>query len=332
VYQASQGGRCGLYQVALSGGEPVDLSAALPSEAQVAHTRLSADGQHAVFLAQESAGGAFGLYSVPLAGGSVVKLNANLRLRDTSLRARYQLSADGRLVVFEASSAAGAPFNLYRVLIEGGEPTQLNGTLVSVPIGRFELSADGRRVVYLASQDSPGVTELYSAPLSGGASLKLNGTLVAGGDVSSFALASDGGHLVYLADQEQDGVDELFVADFGPPELLLADYGLDGALDTLTVSARLATPSVLTSTIDYSVVRSSADGVARSVVANGRLEFAPGETSTASALGVTTKWIPMRDEEVVVVLGNATNATLAGPVRLALPLKDRGRYLPLLMR
>jgi Tol biopolymer transport system component len=319
LYAANADGRCALYRVPLTGGEATRLSAA---SSTVWYTQLSADGKTAVYLAQEQ--GAYGLYSIALDGGAPVKLSGALAIRDNGLYSSYALSPDGQ-VVFEGRATPEQGFGLYRVPFTGGEPVAIAG----VPPGgvaRFQVTRDGARLVYQA-QSATGSAELYGLPLAGGTPTRLNDALAT--SLSAFALSFDS-FALYLADQEGDGQRDLVVADFGPPAVDGAEYGLSG--NTLALTARLATPSVLTSTVSYTILRAAAGTTTRQAVASGQLTFAPGETRTTAQLRPTASWIPGRNEQIVAVFGAPTNATLPAPLQLALPFKDRGLVLPLIMR
>jgi Tol biopolymer transport system component len=133
----------------------------------------------------------------------------------------FQISPDGKYVVYRADQDTDRVFELYSVSLTGGSPIRLNPLL---PVGRsvqsFQISPDSSRVVYRADQDADEVTELYSVPIEGPAALgiKLNGVMAEGGDVRSFQISPDSSRVVYWADQQTDEVYELFTVPItGPP-------------------------------------------------------------------------------------------------------------------
>jgi Tol biopolymer transport system component len=332
VYLGGSSERCDLYSLPGAGGEPRKLNGGPAENRLVWQFELSRDGRQLVYLA-ESAEGDIGLYRVAVGGGESVRLGGTLRLGDSSLAASYAISADGRFVVFTGSAEDG-PTGLYRVALEEGapEPQAIYLPADDSRIAGFRLSGDGERVVFQAGQESVGVSELYSAPLDGSAApRKLSAALAPGGDVTRFALAPDSPFVLYLAEQGARNLNEIFAADFGPPPLASSEYQLraDGSL---VISATLRLPSLITSTLEYRVATADAGGGLRREVVVGRLSFAPGQTLASATLKPGTSWIPKRGERVVALLGDAGNVTLPVPVQLELPLADRGRMLPLLLR
>jgi len=105
------------------------LNAPLPANADVVRFSISADGDHALYVASE---GAFGtknhLYSARLdARSTPVRLNGPL---PNGGQVRFELSSRER-VVFAAPMVGVAGVQLSSVPIEGGTPIVLNPPLVT---------------------------------------------------------------------------------------------------------------------------------------------------------------------------------------------------------
>jgi Tol biopolymer transport system component len=137
----------------------------------------------------------------------------------------FDLSPDGRFLVFRADREHDGMVDLYSVLLPDGEPIRLNADLPDGgDVTAFLISPDSQYVVYHAGQDSNDVYELYSVPIQGGEPNKLNGPLVDEGNVDGiylidsylyhygFSISPDSQVVVYLADQEEDEQIELYSA------------------------------------------------------------------------------------------------------------------------
>ena len=98
----------------------------------------------------------------------------------------FQISPDGRHVVYRADQDTDQVLELYSVLLGGGPPIRLNPLLVTgQSVEDYQISPDGRWVVYRADQDTDNSIELYSVPIEGPmtAGIRLNGPLVPNGNV-----------------------------------------------------------------------------------------------------------------------------------------------------
>jgi len=103
--------------------------------------------------------------------GDLYKLNDDLAL-DGDVE-RYQISPDGKYVVYLADQDCDNRVDLYSVPIGGGQPVTLRlPFLYSGRIRDFQISPDNSRVVYLerANTDAFGdfTTDLFSVPIEGG--------------------------------------------------------------------------------------------------------------------------------------------------------------------
>jgi dipeptidyl aminopeptidase/acylaminoacyl peptidase len=208
-----------LYAVPLDGSAPpLKLSGALVAGGDVMAGVLLVDGR-ALYRADQELDERVELYSVPLDGSSPpVKLSGAL-VAGGDVREAFEVTPDGRRVVYIADQDADERVELYSAPVDGSAaPVKLNATLVpggdvvSTPGIPFRISPDGRRVVYRADQVRDEVLELYSVPIDrSGPPLQISGFLPAGGDVlAEFEVTADGREVLYVADQRLDDVFELF--------------------------------------------------------------------------------------------------------------------------
>jgi len=236
-----------LYIVAVQGGNPVRLSAPLPSGTNLTHFGFTPDSSRVVYIAPQDLGGVHELYSVPVSGGSYTKLNATLESGDSVTR--FEISPDGTTVVYGAGDpmnplnyadlhsvpviggtvqdlgvggysfeispdstlivySYGLPTNLHSIPIAGGTVVQLNPT--GTEASNWAFSPDGSRVIFTATEEGEFSWELYSLSPAGGSPVTLNDPLVTDGTVGFFKISPDGNRVVYRADQRTQGLLELF--------------------------------------------------------------------------------------------------------------------------
>lgn len=126
----------------------------------------------------------------------------------------FEISSDGKRVVFEAGHAISRMPELYSVPIDGPGANAVKLNIALKPDGfvfMSYVSADSRRVVYRINQEINVQYELYSVPIAGPASagVKLNGALADGGDVKRVDISSDSARVVYTAEQQGRKMTEL---------------------------------------------------------------------------------------------------------------------------
>jgi Tol biopolymer transport system component len=175
----------------LDASEPlIVLNGPLVSGGDVLSFRLARN--RAVYLADQDVDGLENLYSVPIDGSSAA---ARLETADLGPSAKYELTPDGRRVIYLAATG------LYSVPFGGGA-----SVLLSPPTpGRFLISADSQRVVYNRSGT------LYSVPVEGG-TLTILASPIFLGAAQAFLL--DGSTTVFAS--ETAGVRELYASTFHP--------------------------------------------------------------------------------------------------------------------
>jgi Tol biopolymer transport system component len=126
----------------------------------------------------------------------------------------YQISPDGRWVVYRTHDGDFIATNLYRVSLQGGTVVPLSPPIgLGGAIEGVQISPDGRRVIYKAAQPPAFTFDLYSVPLQGGAALRLSQPLGPNGGVGDAQLTADSRRVVYMAAQAQPSVFELYVVD-----------------------------------------------------------------------------------------------------------------------
>ena len=215
VYRADQDqlGKDGLYRVPIEGGVALLKLADFP----VYSFRIGSDGNRVAFSSGPVNDNQ--LFSVPLAGGAPpVPVGGPFVAGGGVLFQDFEISPDGRTVVYVAEQETAGVYELFSAPITGGPGVKLNGPMVlrgsfSHLANPFRISSDSLRVVFRVDQETDSKDELFSAPVDGSSpAVKLNGVLPAGSDVHEFLLSADARRAVYSADQDVDGVEELFSA------------------------------------------------------------------------------------------------------------------------
>ena len=186
-----------LYSAPLDGSAgPVKLSGTLVTGGDVQNFELSPDGARVVYLADQELNGREELYSVPVdRSAAPVKLNGPManNASDVTL---FEISPDGRWVVFKSNQDGLPGRELRRAPIAGNAPAlALSGPN---PLDSFTFVPDGTRVVYRASP--AGFVDLYSVPVARGPAVKLTATAGAGGPAlyPGFQITPRGESVVYL--------------------------------------------------------------------------------------------------------------------------------------
>lgn len=165
------------------------------------------------------------------AAGSPRKLNGPLA-PGGRVAFGFQVSPDGRRVVYRADQETAGMLELFSVPPGGGDPVKLNGPLpAGGGVTTFSISPDSRWVLYLAPKPGGG-TGVFRVPLEGGDSVELQGP--PGGGVTGFALTPDSVYLVYerLTGPSSGRVRELFsepLAGTGPLLALTGPVFLGGS-------------------------------------------------------------------------------------------------------
>ncbi|MSR62706.1 MAG: hypothetical protein EXS08_09725 [Planctomycetes bacterium] len=215
LYYANEevAGRTDLYSVPLDGGAPAVRLSQLGTGGEVRALRVAPDGQRVFLLSDGEENERFELYAVPADGSAAaVKLNGAL-VAGGDVTAPFELSGDGRWLVYRADQEVDEQFELYAVPLDGSAgPRRLDPqTHVYGDCDAFQLTPDSTRVVFLSDRAVRDKSELYAVPIDGsGAPVRVSAPLVAGGDVEpAFQLSADSTRVVYLADQDVNDVPEV---------------------------------------------------------------------------------------------------------------------------
>lgn len=178
-------------------------------------TKLSSDGQFAVYVHDATVDEAGELWSVRVAGGAPVRLSGSLPASVTVQA--FAISADSQHVVYMVAQETAGLRELYSIPIAGPEGAwiKLNGAL---PDGggvyTFEISPDSTRVVYVAEQYADEVFDVWTVPIDGGTSTRLRPpvTLLGSGVGDDLEISPDGERVTFSANFADLGKSELWSA------------------------------------------------------------------------------------------------------------------------
>ncbi len=172
--------------------------------------RVSPDGEWIVYVESSAVDGG-DLWAVRRWGGTPVALSVPLPAGD---KVQYfEITPDGRRVVFSADQETSGSYEVFSVPIGGPAAAAVR---LSPPLAAGEFSiwisplAAGQRVVS-AKCSATGCHDFWSAPLDGSQPpVQLTATLPDGRSASATHLGPDGERLFYLADAGNPGQDELW--------------------------------------------------------------------------------------------------------------------------
>lgn len=200
----------GLHHVPIDGAAPVLLDMPL-GDMPGGELKMTPNGTHIVWRPRT----ADALRSAPTDGSPVTELA--LPFPEEGHLRSFEISPDGRTVVYLADQRVDERYGLYSVPVGGGTPTRLSGSLpAGGDVSWYAISPDGSRVVFRADQRSNNVHELFCVPIDGGRLTRLNAELPRGGDVkpntnnTRIAISPDGETVFYIADQDRNNRRELY--------------------------------------------------------------------------------------------------------------------------
>lgn len=210
-----------LFVAPIDGSAPArKLPIPLVPGGDVVYFLLDPGASHVLYTADQEEDERFELFTIQTDGSQPpLKLNGPLVPGgDVSvsygnfLYAYFDLSLDGRWVVYSADQDTDQRFELYTVPADGS----LSAVKLSSPSDHEPvlagLSYDSTWVVY-RSDPGMGTYELFSAPIDGSApSRRISGAMTPGGDAYFPAISFDSRRVVYAADQDVDSVYELYSA------------------------------------------------------------------------------------------------------------------------
>ncbi|MFN2134551.1 MAG: hypothetical protein ACK2UK_01265 [Candidatus Promineifilaceae bacterium] len=203
-----------LYSVPVTGGTAVKLNGPLGQYGRVYPSfKISPDGG-TVFFCGYAQWPILELYRAPIGGGQPVKLSDPQRDGGTVAGCRFELSADGRYVIYAVDGREvdqDPYFGLIGLPVDGGPPVFLNQAVPStaaLPLSWFAVDPAGSRVVFIAGWDGADRQQLLSVPVTGGAEVGLNEGIEAIGfpgsewDTIGVAISPDSQRVVYRVEEE----------------------------------------------------------------------------------------------------------------------------------
>lgn len=221
LFYVSSGDR-DLYSYNLNSGVRAKLNSAGP----VVTVIVTPDSKHVVYRSSsEKVEGTFthgvvDLYKVPIEGGqstNLVQFSKGSGISGSfGLSNEFDLSPDGKYIIYRADQDVDGVFELYLISINGGATRKLNGPLVAGgDVIDMTFSPNSRYVVYRARQDNRSVMELYSTSVHTGDVVKLNGNEIDTETniglsseailIKPYSVSPDSKHVVYALDREVPG-------------------------------------------------------------------------------------------------------------------------------
>lgn len=204
---------------------PVDGSAPalrLSGDLDLTSFRIAPDGRNVLYVGSGATNAVGNLHTAALDGSRPAERLSSVRL--DGLVAEYQVTSDGRRVVFNARRGVFLRYRLYSAPADGRRPSLgiPGGSLRRDPLlltplgddgevlpGSLRLTPDGAQALYLADELVDGLHELHRVRTDGsGAPVRLDPPLAPGERVSTFEVAPDGLHVVYRV-AAASGPDEL---------------------------------------------------------------------------------------------------------------------------
>jgi len=132
---------------------------------------------------------------------------------------KYEISPDGKYIVYIADQELDQLPQLYSVPISGGTPTRLSEAafIFLFPVFDFKISQDSKHVVFTQDLNISTLSgedrneRMVSVPITGGDNIDLSdGAINDIRTVAQFSISSDSQRVVYLSDNETEDVFELY--------------------------------------------------------------------------------------------------------------------------
>lgn len=217
----------------------VTLTDTTATTGDVTRFALSADGNFAVFTADQTLDEVFELFSARLDGGPPTRLNGVLGTGGDVVA--FTISPTSRRVVYLADQDGDQVFELWSVAIDGGPVVKLNPPLVANgDVESYQISPDGTRVVYLADQTNDQQFDLWSVPIGGGTAVRLS-ELTPGWTIfdEEWRISPNSERVVYIADQEGQAQQKLYSVAIGGGTSVTLNSTLidDGDVTAFEISA-----------------------------------------------------------------------------------------------
>ncbi len=255
-----------LYSVPIDGSaEPVKLNLPLNYGEDVSRVVVSPNGQRVVYLVNDSEDDAFYMYSVPITGPAedsirlASDVGAGRRFKDN------RISLDNLRVVYIADTLLEGNYELYSVLITGGEPVCISGDMPDNTPGVLEFvlapTFGVQKVIFRAYAAGNSNIELLANVIDDStppAPIELSNISddVDMLQVNDFAFTPDSQRVVYSADQETNQLVELFSNSIngGTPVKLSGTLAPNTGVDRFTITPNSLGVLWLTELTDPSII------------------------------------------------------------------------------
>ncbi|MEZ6010026.1 MAG: hypothetical protein R3F05_20005 [Planctomycetota bacterium] len=203
----------GLFADHAEGGDPVELSTALPGASQgFVRFALSPDGTRIAVATDGLTVGVRELFVLPLVGGPAVRVSNALEPGAAVQPVNPVWSPTGLRLAFTVVSPLPGTVEVWSGLANGTKSVRMHPAF---PAGRIASSpawsADGAHLAYIADQLTDDVAEAFVVDEDGTNNKRVSIPLVAGGEVSRIVWAPVGSLLAHVADAFQQDELRLFV-------------------------------------------------------------------------------------------------------------------------
>ena len=192
-------------------GSAVQLNPTFDNGGRVTDFKVTSDAQRVVFRTGQIVRD-FELFSVLSNGDGLVRLNTDLTTNQSLGVDQFQVSPDGKHVVFSADLNVRQRLEIFSTPVTGGTLQRLNPDRRKFSeFDRFLISDDSETVFMELTPTSGGFHDIYAAPLTGGAARMLSRTT----DTTSFVgyniVDYSHGRLFYIEDKT--GQETLYQVD-----------------------------------------------------------------------------------------------------------------------
>ncbi len=209
-----------LYATSIINGNPIRLNSDIVPNANrgvAFRYKLTPNGGHVIYTAEQNNGGRFDLFNVPITGGTPIQLRPNLASNEFVNDLNIAIPTDESFIIYGATNSLGNE-ELFRVPFTGGESTTI---INDFPTFGFVLpfimiTPDNSTVIYAAFQLDSNAADLFAISTNGGEAIRLNNPLPTGVSFSSISLrddvkvSPDSNKVIFNLEQNTDNVDELF--------------------------------------------------------------------------------------------------------------------------
>jgi Tol biopolymer transport system component len=118
-----------------------------------------------------------------------------------------RISPNGHWAIYPSDAETQGAYELWRVPVEGGEPSRLSGLLLpGYAAFPFTISPNSTHVAYIAIEDDLDHREAFAAPIAAlpGSAVKLNDPLATGGNVLTVEFSPNSARVVFSVQYEEN--------------------------------------------------------------------------------------------------------------------------------